>query len=88
MRELVLVTLLGVLAGPPFAVAERLAVLKDGGTLLIRTDGTMLHRDAAGRRLRMHDGEPMEARDGSKYTMKNDPAWRQFIQQGSLNPQM
>ena len=88
MRELVLVSLQEKLAGPPYAVAERPIALKDGRTLAIRSDGNMVHRDAAGRRVGMCDGEPMEARHGFRYAMNNDPAWQKFMQQGSLIPEM
>ena len=86
MRDFVILILLSVLAAPPHAAAERVIELKEGGTLLVRTDGSMVHRDAAGRRVAMRDGEPMEAWDGLRHVMKNDAAWRQIIQEESLNP--
>jgi len=86
MRDLVILILLSALATPPHAVAERVIELKSGGTLLIRTDGNMVHRDPAGHRVRMRDGEPMEAMDGFRYAMKNDPAWRRIIRETSVNP--
>jgi hypothetical protein len=86
MRDFVILILLSALVAPPHSVAERLIELNDGGMLLIRTDGNMVHRDPAGHRVRMRDGESMEAMDGLHYAMKNDPAWRQIIQETSKNP--
>jgi len=86
MRDMVVLMLLSVLGAAPQTAAERLIELKDGGTLLVRTDGNMVHRDARGRRVAMRDGEPMEAWDGFRHVMKNDSAWRQIIKQQSLNP--
>lgn len=86
MRDLVILMLLSVLGVPPHSMAERIIQLKDGGTLLVRTDGNMVHRDASGRRVPMRDGDPMEAWDGSRELMQNDPAWRQMIEKRSLSP--
>lgn len=85
MREMVILMLLSVLGAAPQTAAERVIELKNGETLLVRTDGNMVHRDAAGRRVAMRDGEPMEAWDGLRYVMKSDPAWRQIIE-GSPGP--
>lgn len=86
MRDLVILMLLSALGAPPHSAAERIIQLKDGGTLLVRTDGNMVHRDASGRRVPMRDGEPMETWDGSRQVMQNDPAWRQIIEKRSLSP--
>lgn len=86
MRDMVILILLSALGAAPQTAAERVIELKDGGTLLVRTDGNMVHRDAAGRRVPMRDGEPMEAWDGLRYAMKNDFAWRQTNREPALNP--
>ncbi len=86
MRDMLVLMLLSALGAAPQTAAERVIELKDGGTLLVRTDGNMVHRDAAGRRVPMRDGEPMEAWDGMRHMMKNDPAWRQIIKRESLIP--
>lgn len=65
---------------------EQAIALKDGGTLLLRKDGTMYHADAAGKRVRMKDGVVMEAKDGARYMMKNDILWRQITEKGTLHP--
>lgn len=70
------------------AAEERVVVLKDGGALTIRPNGNMVHVDAAGHRVRMRDGVTMEAKDGARYVMRNDLAWKQFIEKGSLNPKL
>jgi len=86
MRDFVILMLLSALPAPPHSAAERRIELNDGGALLIHRGGTMVHRDSAGNRVRMRDGEPMETKDGLRYAMKNDPAWRQIIQEASQNP--
>lgn len=60
--------------------------LKNGGTLILRKDGTVYHADAAGRRVRMRDGVSMEAADGTRYMMKNDVIWKQITEKGTLHP--
>ena len=85
MRDMLVLMLLSALGAAPQTAAERVIELKNGDTLLVRTDGNMVHRDAAGRRVPMRDGEPMEAWDGSRHVMKSDPAWRQIIE-GSPSP--
>ena len=49
--------------------------LKDGGKIVVDKDGKTYHTNAAGKRVRMKDGVVMEAKDGSKYVMKNDALW-------------
>jgi hypothetical protein len=60
--------------------------LKDGGTLIIHSDGTVYHADASGRRVRMKNGTTMEAKDGTRYLMVNDAVWQAITQKGSLHP--
>ena len=60
--------------------------LKDGGTLILHKDGTMYHADASGKRLRMKDGIVMEAKDGTRYMMKNDAVWKQITDKGTMHP--
>ena len=60
--------------------------LKDGGRVWVQKDGTMVHIDAAGNRVRMRDGQIMEAKDGSKIMMKNNAIWKQIIEHGTLKP--
>ena len=87
MRELMIVVLLSALSASP-SMADQTIQLKDGGILVIRENGDMVHRDAVGNRVRMRDGEQMEAKDGTRYRMRNDPNWRQFLLKGSLNPKL
>ena len=60
--------------------------LKDGGKVTVQKDGTMVHIDAAGNRVRMRDGTVMEAKDGSKIMMKNNAIWKQITEHGTLKP--
>lgn len=58
--------------------------LKDGGRVAIMKDGTMVHHDSAGKRVKMRDGRVMEAKDGSKLMMKNNAIWKQITEHGTL----
>lgn len=60
--------------------------LKDGGKVYLQKDGTMVHIDAAGSRVKMRDGKTMEAKDGSKIMMKNNAIWKKITEQGTLSP--
>ncbi len=60
--------------------------LKDGGRVWVQKDGTMVHIDAAGNRVRMKDGQVMEAKDGSRIMMKNNAIWKQITEHGTLKP--
>jgi len=60
--------------------------LKDGGKVTVQKDGTMVHVDAAGNRVRMRDGQTMVAKDGSKLMMKNNAIWKQITEHGTLKP--
>lgn len=70
----------------PSDPSEQTILLKDGGTLILKSDGTVYHADSKGRRVRMKDGVMMEATDGTKYMMKNDAIWRAITQKGTLHP--
>ena len=81
----------GALAAEP-SVQEKLIVtgnvveLKNGGSITIDKDGKTYHVDAAGKRVRMKDGEVMEGKDGRKYLHKNDVVWQQITQKGTMAP--
>ena len=70
----------------PADSTEQAIALKDGGTLILRKDGTMYHANAAGKRVRMTDGMVMEAKDGTRYMMKNDAVWQQITEKGTMHP--
>lgn len=70
----------------PSDSTEQVITLKDGGTLILRKDGTMYHANAAGKRVRMSDGVVMEAKDGTRYMMKNDAVWQQITEKGTMHP--
>ena len=65
---------------------EQAIALKDGGTLLLRKDGTMYHADATGKRVFMRNGVVMESKDGDRYMMRNDVLWKQITEKGTLHP--
>lgn len=67
-------------------VKEQTIELKDGGKVTVQKDGTMIHIDAAGNRVKMRDGRVMEAKDGTRYVMKNNAIWKQITEKGTLNP--
>ena len=60
--------------------------LKDGGKVTVQKDGTMVHVDAAGKRVKMRDNVVMEAKDGTKYVMKNNAIWKTITEKRTLNP--
>jgi hypothetical protein len=62
--------------------------LKDGGKVYVQKDGSMVHLDAAGNRVKMRDGQLMEAKDGSKVMMKNNAIWKKITEQGTLSPKV
>ncbi len=70
----------------PSDPSDQTILLKDGGTLILKNDGTGYHADAKGRRVRMKDGVMMESTDGTKYMMKNDAIWKAITQKGTLHP--
>jgi len=67
-------------------VKEQVIELKDGGTVTVQKDGTMVHIDAANNRVKMRNGVTMEAKDGTKYVMKNNALWKTLTEKGTLNP--
>ena len=89
MRKTTLPILLLAFAGAAFAAdqaSNQPIALKDGGQVVIQQNGTMIHTDAAGNRVKMVDGKVMEARDGSKVMMKNNALWQTISAKGSLHP--
>lgn len=89
MRNLLLLMLL-VFSLSAFAAEERVKDqvidLKDGGKVTVQKDGSMVHIDAEGNRVRMRNGATMEAKDGTKYVMKNNAIWKTITEKGTLNP--
>lgn len=89
MRNLLLLMLL-VFSLSAFAAEERVKDqvidLKDGGKLTVQKDGSMVHIDAEGNRVKMKNGVTMEAKDGTKYVMKNNAIWKTITEKGTLNP--
>lgn len=90
MRRLIVPLLmsfaLSALAAQEQVTQPQVIELEDGSKLTIRKDGTMDHVDAHGHRVRMKDGVPMEAKDGTTYTMRNNVLWKTLIEKGTLNP--
>ena len=85
MRKIIL-PLLMLLSLSAFAAQEQTIELKDGGKVMVQKDDTMVHIDAAGYRVKMKDGGVMEAKDGTKFMMKNNALWKKITEQGTLNP--
>ena len=85
MRKIIL-PLLMLLSLSAFAAQEQTIELKDGGKVMVQKDGTMVHIDAAGNRVKMKDGGVMEAKDGTKIMMKNNALWKKITEKGTLNP--
>ena len=69
-----------------FAAEEQTIQLKDGGKVMVKKDGTMVHIDAAGNRVKMRNNVIMDAKDGSQLMMKNDALWKTITEKGTLNP--
>jgi hypothetical protein len=89
MRKLTFPILLLAFAGAAFAadpVAGEIIELKDGGKIIMEKKGTMIHLDAAGKRVKMKEGKVMEAKDGSKVMMKNNAIWKTITEHGTLKP--
>ena len=84
MRKLSVLLLLAALASP--ALADDVIELKDGGKIIVEKKGTMIHVDAAGKRVKMKNGVVMEAKDGSKIMMRNNAIWKQITEHGTLKP--
>ena len=66
--------------------SEQVITLKDGGTLVLRKDGTMYHANAAGKRVQMKNDVVMVANDGTRYMMKSDAVWKQISEKGTMHP--
>lgn len=86
MRKSILPIVLLAFAGAAFAAEPQTIELKDGGKIMIEKSGTMIHMDAAGKRVKMRDGKVMEAKDGSKLMMKNNAIWKTITEHGTLKP--
>ncbi|MDO8340878.1 MAG: CopK family periplasmic copper-binding protein [Candidatus Woesebacteria bacterium] len=86
MRKLTLPILLLAFASAVFAAEPQTIELKDGGKIIIEKQGTMVHMDAAGTRVKMRDGKVMEAKDGSKVMMKNNAIWQTIAVHSTLKP--
>jgi len=54
---------------------RRVIELEGGGRIELQVDGTMIHFDAAGKRVRMVDGDAMTAADGTRILMNNGTLW-------------
>ena len=86
MRKLTLPILLLAFAGAALAANPQTIQLKDGGKIVIEKSGTMAHMDAAGKRMKMKDGQVMTGKDGSKLMMKNNAIWKTISEHGTLKP--
>lgn len=91
MRKLILISLWLAFAGTAFAtepqiIEQQPIELKDGGKIMFEKQGTMVHIDAAGNRVKMKDGKVMEAKDGTKVMMKNNALWQTLAVHGTLKP--
>jgi len=89
MRKMTLPVLLLAFAGTAFAAepaTERTIALKDGGQIVVLKNGTTIHTDAKGNRVRMTNDKIMEAKDGSKIMMRNDALWQTISVKGTLHP--
>ena len=86
MRKLSLSILALAFAGAALAAEPQTIELKDGGKIMIEKQGTMVHMDAAGNRVKMKDGKMMEAKDGSMLMMKNNAIWKTITEHGTLKP--
>ena len=85
MRKFI-IPLLMMLSLSGFAAEEQIIQLKDGGKVVVKKDGTMVHIDAAGNRVKMRNNVIMDAKDGSQLMMKNDAIWKTITEKGTLNP--
>lgn len=86
MRRLPAVLLSLAFATAAIGADESAIELKDGGKIVIEKNGAMVHLDAAGKRVKMKDGQVMEAKDGSKIMMKNNALWKTITEHGTLKP--
>lgn len=53
---------------------------------MVEKSGTMIHMDAAGKRMKMKDGKMMMGKDGSMMMMKNNAIWKTITEHGTLKP--
>lgn len=86
MRKPTPLFLLLAFAGAALAAEPQTFELKDGGKITIEKEGTVMHIDAAGKRVKMKDGKVMEVKDGSKLMMKNNAVWKTITEHGTLKP--
>jgi hypothetical protein len=56
--------------------SDRTIELADGGKLVWRRDGRMVHYDAAGKPIEMKDGVTMKTKDGTTLLMSNRTLWQ------------
>jgi len=54
---------------------RRVIDLKGGGRIELQVDGTMIHYDDAGNRVRMVDGDAMTTVDGTRILMNSGTLW-------------
>ena len=92
MRKLLLPILLffslSAFAAEDPAKGSPIVELKDGGKIYVQKDGSMVHLDAAGNRVKMRDGKLMEDKNGSQLIMKNNAIWKKITEQGTLSPKV
>jgi ferric-dicitrate binding protein FerR (iron transport regulator) len=62
------------------APPKRVIELKDGGQVVLRTDGTMSHVDASGVPVAMPDGVVMTTKDGTRIMMKGASLWQEALE--------
>ena len=86
MRKMTLPILLLAFAGAALAAQPQTIELKDGGKIVVEEKGTMIHTDAAGKRVKMKDGKVMAGKDGSMLMMKNNAIWKTITEHGTLKP--
>ena len=86
MRKTIFAAMLIAVSTLAFGQTVQTIELKDGGKVSVQKDGTMIHFDAAGNRVRMKNGQMMEAKDGSKLMMRNNAIWKQITEHGTLKP--
>ena len=65
---------------------RRVIDLKGGGRIELKVDGTMIHYDAAGNRVRMADGDAMTAIDGTRILMNNGTLWSPAVNRDATRP--
>ena len=86
MGKVIIPILMLAFSGTAFSAVGQTIELKDGGKIVIEKAGTMVHMDAAGKRVTMKDGQTMVAKDGGKLMMKNNAIWKSISEHGTLKP--